>query len=498
LRILITGASGFLGRNLVRLLCRRHQVVAMDRRARADAGEAGDPRVEWYQIDLSDAHALAEACGAIRAGGTVDVAVHLAAYYDFTGAEHPEYERTNVRATRLLLDACRGLGLRRFIFASSVAACPFSEPGRPITEATPPEGEHIYARTKKAGEEMLAEYADDFPSVIVRFAALFSDWCEYPPLQVFLETWLSDRWNARVLAGRGESSIPYLHIREATVFMHLLLRRLEELGPGEVVVAGVDGALSHRQLFEAATAFAFGEPRRPLYIPRALCRPGMWARDVAGRLLGARPFERPWMADYIDRTMVIDASRTRSRLGWNPNPRLTLEARLPFLVECFTTSPLEWQRRNREAMEHLNLQPSFEIYRLLMAYQREVDSEVVAALTVRDGNGEVTRRTGVALEDRIWEERGALRTLVDSIRSGDKQVFRLYCRDLARRRYDQGFSVDDVIGFLRVLDAACTRVLRRDADAARLDTAIRDWLSMTVELGVDQVLEVYEEAEVFG
>ena len=38
---------------------------------------------------------------------------------------------------------------------------------------------------------MLAEYAREFPATIVRFAALFSDWCEYPPLFMFLETWLS-------------------------------------------------------------------------------------------------------------------------------------------------------------------------------------------------------------------------------------------------------------------------------------------------------------------
>ena len=50
---------------------------------------------------------------------------------------------------------------------------------------------------------MLAEYRDVFRSVIVRFAALFSDWCEYPPLYMFLDTWLSRQWNHRMLGGMG-------------------------------------------------------------------------------------------------------------------------------------------------------------------------------------------------------------------------------------------------------------------------------------------------------
>ena len=56
------------------------------------------------------------------AGGRVDVMIHLAAYYDFSGEEHPEYRRTNVVAMESLLDACRRFDLEHFIFASSVAA----------------------------------------------------------------------------------------------------------------------------------------------------------------------------------------------------------------------------------------------------------------------------------------------------------------------------------------------------------------------------------------
>lgn len=41
----------------------------------------------------------------------------------------------------------------------------------------------------------------------------------------------------------------------------------------------------------------------------------MWGRALLGRLTGDMPFERPWMADYIDLKMTIDARRTRGSAG---------------------------------------------------------------------------------------------------------------------------------------------------------------------------------------
>ena len=191
---------------------------------------------------------------------------------------------------------------------------------------------------------MLAEYRDFFPSTIVRFAALFSDWCEYPPLFVFLETWLSGAWNARVLGGRGQSAIPYLHVDDLTLFFLALLDRLDDVPPGQVLQASPDGAVSHQQLYDEATLLHFGNRRASLHVPRPLCGPGMWSLDLLGRLIGKRPFERPWMARYVDKAMTIDASRTRSILGWEPRPRLQVLRRLPFLLENRKTDPIEWNR----------------------------------------------------------------------------------------------------------------------------------------------------------
>ena len=147
---------------------------------------------------------------------------------------------------------------------------------------------------------MLAEYARHFPATIVRFAALFSDWCEYPPLFMFLETWLSGAWNARLLGGRGRSAIPYLHVDDLVLFFLALLDRLRRARPGRGAAGEPRRRVSHQQLFDEATLLGRGRRARAIHMPRSLCGPGMWALDLAGRLIGSRPFERPWMARYID------------------------------------------------------------------------------------------------------------------------------------------------------------------------------------------------------
>jgi len=363
-RLVVTGASGFVGRHLLDALKHDYDIVGIARRSQARSGAPVHPSIRWHQADIGDREALSPIFEELKREGGATLLIHLAAHYDFTGEDHPEYWRTNVEGLRHVLELSKGLGLRRFLFSSSTAACAFPRTGQALTETSPPDGDHVYARTKAIGERMLAEYREHFPSTVVRFAALFSDWCEYPPLFMFLETWLSSAWNARILGGRGRSAIPYLHVDDLVLFFLALLERVEDMAPGTVLQASPDEAVSHQQLFDEATQVALGRRPRAIHVPRPLCRPGMWALDLAGRLIGRRPFERPWMARYVDLAMTIDASATRARLGWQPRPRLQVLRRLPFLLENRRMDPVEWNRANRAAMKEVHLETNLRIYRL--------------------------------------------------------------------------------------------------------------------------------------
>ena len=57
----------------------------------------------------------------------------------------------------------------------------------------------------------------------------------------------------------------------------------------------------------------------------------------------------------------------------------------------------------------------------------------------------------------------------------------------------QGFGVREVVGALLTLNGICVDTLRSDPEAEDLASPIHDYLSMTIQFGCDQILEIYEE-----
>lgn len=344
-RVVVTGATGFLGGALVRrLLAGGCRVFALGRVAPAGRGLPEGAGVDWFRADVARLDALAPVFAAIRDRGGAEVLVHLAAHYDLTLAESPEYERTNVLGTRNVLELAATLGLRLLVFTSSVAACAFPPPGGFVDEASPADGEGPYARSKRAGEELVRTACERIPSCIVRPGAVFSAWGEFPALDALLSSWCAGGLGGRLLAGRGASAMPYVHVEEVADFLELLASRREPLGPAEVLVAAPDGATTHRELFDAATACLRGGPRRPVLVPRPLVRPGIALKRGLALLAGRAPFEQRWMAEYVDRALPVDAARTRARTGFRPDPRRLVLATVPEMVANLTGRPEEWLR----------------------------------------------------------------------------------------------------------------------------------------------------------
>jgi nucleoside-diphosphate-sugar epimerase len=492
-RIILTGASGFLGRHLIEYLKDHYEILAIARRAPQECGVPKYPGLQWFQVDIGDRQHLSSVFERVLGEGGAEIVIHLAAHYDFTGEEHPEYWRTNVGGLRNVLEFCKPLRVRRFFFASSVAASKIPAGGQALNEDSPPDGEHIYAVTKRIGEEMLREYRDTVPAVILRFGAMFSDWCEYPPLFIFLSTWLSRAWNARVLGGRGASAIPYLHVRDAVSFFKAALARHSLFSPCEVLVASTCGTTDHLALFDAATRAYYGRPLKPIFMPKALCWPGMVARDLMGRVVGNRPFERPWMAKYIDTRMIADASRTCERLGWTPRPRLEILRRMPFLIENYKTNPEKWNTLNRAAMKEVRVRINLRVHQLLEKYEEAIVVSLLDAFRGPKAKAWLLHYKRMTPEELEWAHRQILRQVMMVVRTRELSLFIGYCRDLAHHRFSQGFSVHELSEALSTVGEVILRVLRTDPASRDLEQALHDHITMPINLGIDQVEDVYEE-----
>lgn len=116
----VTGSTGLLGNNLVRLLSARGvKVKALARsREKAERQLAGVPGVEIVVGDMTDVAGFA---AHLRGA---DVLFHTAAHFrdSYKGGNHKELlQRTNVEGTRDLLGAAHGAGVRRMVHTSSIA-----------------------------------------------------------------------------------------------------------------------------------------------------------------------------------------------------------------------------------------------------------------------------------------------------------------------------------------------------------------------------------------
>lgn len=491
-RIIVTGASGFVGRHLLDEIKECFQIFAFARRAQAQCGAPIHPNIQWTQVDIAEPEPLAAAIQWIRKDGPVDAFIHLAAHYDFTGIDSPEYQRTNIDGLRNILELCRSLGLQRFIFASSVAACRFPDPGSAITETTAAEATNPYARSKRIGEEMVRDFSSEFPTCIARFAALYSDWCEYPPLFNFLSNWLSKGWNNRMIGGRGSFGIPYMHVRCAVSFLGTLLHNLELPESGEILIASPDGAVTLKEIFDSASLAYYGEKRRPIFVPKAVTKAWLHVQDTAGKAIGKRPFERPWMARYLDRQLTVDAAHTRHRLRWATGPRFDILRRVPFLVENLRTQPLRWNEVNHAAMRKEDSGYGLKIQWLLEKHQDEICRRQVHALLSAETNGTFGTYQRFDREAMTVRVLGAIRNLRRTIRTREMEPVGGHCRAVARDRFNEGFKVEEVCAAFSNLGTICIETLMEEHPQPSLERALIDRVKMAIQFGIDEVLDEFE------
>jgi UDP-glucose 4-epimerase len=154
MRILVTGAAGFVASHLIPALAASgHDVYAVDRNASRVSALPATPVERDLSQPLED---LPE----------VDAAVHLAQ----ANVPFPDEARTlyavNVGSTAELLDHCRRSGAKRFIYASSGSVYGFGS--HPFAETDPPRGSDFYAVSKLSGELAVRAYAPFFSTFVAR------------------------------------------------------------------------------------------------------------------------------------------------------------------------------------------------------------------------------------------------------------------------------------------------------------------------------------------
>lgn len=283
MRVLVTGASGFVGGHLARMLSQRgHQVIALVRKSSNRRALEQLPGVQFALGDLTTGEGLAEAVQG------VDWVQHVAGVIKARTAE--EYFQGNAEgARRLCLELSRLEKPPRLVFCSSLAAAGPATIGKPRREEDPPAPISTYGRSKLGGELAVRQYAGAVPSVIVRPPIVYGpgDSVNLPPLLAM------GRLGLFLKAGLGPKHYSFIHVEdlcEALIAAASLGKNLSPSEEAQGVYFVADPQLYSWEEFCQALALALGGRKaRVLPLPDALGYAVGLTSELAGRLTNQVP-----------------------------------------------------------------------------------------------------------------------------------------------------------------------------------------------------------------
>jgi len=322
-RVLVTGASGLLGRSVAqRLMEEGYRVTVLKRGTSALEG------VDEVRGSLSDPAAVA------RATQGQDAVIHMAAKVSVSGA-HEDFVEVNVRGTERLLEAARTAGVTDFLHVSSpsVAHSGASLIGAGAEPADPDHALGSYAKTK-AQAELIAEAhgRSDLNVLILRPHLVWG------PGDGQLTSRIIDRARSgrMPILGSGAALVDSLYIDNAVDAFLAGLRRLPQIAGQRLVLTNGEP----RPIGELITgmAAAGGAPAPRLRLAPGLAKAAgavverLWA--FSEKVAGPRSDEPPmtkFLAEQLSTAHWFDQRQTQEALDWTP--RISIDAGLKLLHE---------------------------------------------------------------------------------------------------------------------------------------------------------------------
>ncbi|MDE3181025.1 MAG: NAD-dependent epimerase/dehydratase family protein [Acidobacteriota bacterium] len=321
---LVTGASGFVGSHVVRLLLGRGQRVRVLLRPSSDLRAIEGLDVERIKGDLLDPGSLRAAfAGATRV-------YHVAADYRLWSRHPAEIYRSNVEGTRNLLEAARIASVEKLVYTSTVGTIAVPVPGGLPNEQTPARLSQMighYKRSKFLAEQEALEAAHKgLPVVIVNPTTPVGpgDWKPTPTGKMIVD-FLNGKIPAYVETGLNIVAV------EDVALGHLLAA--ERGGAGERYLLGGEN-LALKDIFQILARIS-GRPAPRRRIPHSMALIAAAIDTGISTLTGHPPRVPLEGARMAKHSMFVDGSKAGRELGFTPRP-----------AEQALQAAVEWYRDN--------------------------------------------------------------------------------------------------------------------------------------------------------
>lgn len=312
MRVLVTGATGFIGSRLA-LACLEagEGVRALGQtRSPVEAETASLLRERGAEVrvaSVTEHDAMAELVQG------VDVVYHLAAAQHEANVPDAHFRAVNVEGTRNLLEASRAAGVGRFVHGSTIGVFGWT-PGRAVDENAPLAPDNIYGRTKLEGEGVVRSYGETLPVTIARIAEAYG-----PGDRRLLKLFRGVKRGVFLLLGGGRNTHHLIFVSDLVEALRRAARSESALGR-TYVLAGPRPVTTREMAEAAARALDVRPPR--LRLPLAPLLAAAAATEGLLRPLGVQPPLHRRRMDFFRKSFAFSGEEGRALLGWKPEVEL--------------------------------------------------------------------------------------------------------------------------------------------------------------------------------
>jgi predicted dehydrogenase/nucleoside-diphosphate-sugar epimerase len=305
-RVLVTGASGFLGSALTRRLRSRGECPRVFLRRKAPSGSAAEGLDAVYG-------SLGEPEAVDRAVAGVEVVYHVGAAMK---GWREDFQAGTVWGTKNIIDSCLRHGVKRLVYVSSLGVLDHAGhvDGVPVNEASPlepnPDLRGLYTQTKLEAERMVIAAAAerDLNAVIIRPGQIFGPGAEKVTPNGVIK--LAGQW---IVAGSGNRRLPLVYVEDVVDG----LLAAETAGAAGRIIHLIDPApLTQNQYLESCRPALGNTPIRRT--PVAFLMFAGWMCDMlAGVLKRSLPLSR-YKVRALKPLSPVDVSVAKKELDWTP------------------------------------------------------------------------------------------------------------------------------------------------------------------------------------
>ncbi|XBQ17042.1 MAG: vitamin K epoxide reductase family protein [Oceanicaulis sp.] len=344
--VLITGAAGSIGSAVSDALSKDYRIVGLD----LDCSGYGHP---CEAFDISDADSVRKTLSKIAEehGSRFAAVIHLAAYFNFTGEDHPAYHKVNEEGARNLMAALADYEVGRLIYSGTMLVHRPAEPGGRIDEGAPIEPKWAYPQSKAKTEQIIAETRGDTPVLFLHLAGLYDDEGGVPTLTHQIARIYERDIKSRVYAGDQDAGQSFIHQDDLVDLFVRAVERRDALPEKDTILAGEPHAVSYAALQDRIGELIHGaEDWKTISAPKPLAKAGAAIEAASEPVVpdafdqGEKPFIRPFMMDMAEDHYALDISRARVALGWRP--RHDIREALPGMVDALKRDPAGWYEAN--------------------------------------------------------------------------------------------------------------------------------------------------------